>query len=122
MSRSLARLLVGVLALVALLETGWLLYPVVRARLLALEETPAARGERLAAQLGCFGCHGPAGGGGTHNPGSEEGTVPAFTERTQMMYVKTSDDLRVIRVGPPRLLPQICVIRPICEICGPKNL
>jgi len=103
MSRSLARLLVGVLALVALLETGWLLYPVVRARLLALEETPAARGERLAAQLGCFGCHGPAGGGGTHNPGSEEGTVPAFTERTQMMYVKTADDLReYVRDGAPR--------------------
>src|SRR5581483_7336079 len=28
------------------------------------------------------------------NPGSEEQTVPAFTGQTQMMYVKTTDDLR----------------------------
>jgi mono/diheme cytochrome c family protein len=86
--------LVRVLVLVALAETAWLIYPVVRARVLALEETPAARGQRLAAELGCFACHGPGGNGGTKNPGSEEGTVPAFTERTQMMYVKTADDLR----------------------------
>jgi mono/diheme cytochrome c family protein len=52
------------------------------------------RGQRIAADLGCFACHGPGGGGGTANPGSEEGSVPAFTERTQMMYVKTADDLR----------------------------
>src|SRR5439155_968863 len=44
--------------------------------------------------LGCFSCHGPAGVGGTHNPGSEEGEVPAFGEQTQMMYVKGADDLR----------------------------
>jgi mono/diheme cytochrome c family protein len=54
-------------------------------------------------QLGCFSCHGPGGGGGTKNPGSEDGTVPAFTERTQMMYVKTTDDLReYILDGAPR--------------------
>jgi len=81
-------------AALAILETLWLLYPTIRARVLALEETPAARGQRLAGTLGCFGCHGPGGVGNTHNPGSEEGTVPAFTERTQMMYVKTTDDLR----------------------------
>jgi mono/diheme cytochrome c family protein len=41
--------------------------------------------------------------GGTRNPGSEEDTVPAFTERTQMMYAKTSDDLReYILDGAPR--------------------
>jgi mono/diheme cytochrome c family protein len=28
------------------------------------------------------------------NPGSQEGEVPAFTEQTQMMYVKSTDDLR----------------------------
>src|SRR4029077_16567109 len=94
-----ARILVGV----AILETAWLLYPLVRARILALEETPAARGQRLAAELGCFACHGPGGGGGTKNPGSEEDTVPAFTERTQMMYVKGADDLREYALdGPPR--------------------
>jgi mono/diheme cytochrome c family protein len=85
---------VWALAIVAALETGWLLYPVVRRVVLAIEETPAARGHRLAVELGCFACHGPDGGGGTKNPGSQEGEVPAFTEQTQMMYVKTTDDLR----------------------------
>ena len=97
--RALARALVALLVI----ETGWLVYPAVRVRLLALEETPARRGQRLAGELGCFSCHGPGGGGGTKNPGSEDGTVPAFTERTQMMYVKTTDDLReYVLDGAPR--------------------
>jgi mono/diheme cytochrome c family protein len=83
-----------VLVVLALVETAWLLYPAVRARVIGMEETPAVRGQRLAGTLGCFACHGPGGGGGTPNPGSEEKEVPAFTERTQMMYVKTPDDLR----------------------------
>jgi len=95
--------LVRVIVVVALVESAWLVYPLARARILGLEETSAARGQRLAAELGCFGCHGLAGGGGTRNPGSEEGTVPAFTERTQMMYVKTADDLReYVLDGAPR--------------------
>jgi mono/diheme cytochrome c family protein len=94
---------VWALALTAALETGWLLYPVVRGLLLAIEDTPATRGHRLAAELGCFACHGPDGGGGTKNPGSQEGEVPAFTEQTQMMYVKTTDDLReYVLDGAPR--------------------
>lgn len=88
---------------VALVESVWLAYPVVRARLLALEETPAARGYRLAVELGCFACHGPGGTGGVENPGSEEGEVPAFTERTQMMYVKDARELRAyVLDGAPR--------------------
>jgi mono/diheme cytochrome c family protein len=78
----------------ALVESAWLAYPSLRGWVFAYEETPAARGQRAAVRLGCFSCHGPGGGGGTHNPGSEEGTVPAFTEQTQMMYVKSADDLR----------------------------
>src|SRR6266436_8295489 len=97
--RTLARTLVALVVV----ETGWLAYPSLRARLFVLEETPARRGQRLAGELGCFSCHGPGGGGGTKNPGSEEGTVPAFTERTQMMYVKTTDDLReYVLDGAPR--------------------
>ena len=57
--RTLARTLV---ALVVVVETSWLSYPTLRARLLALEETPARRGQQLAAELGCFSCHGPNGG------------------------------------------------------------
>ncbi len=89
--------------LVALLETAWLVYPQARARILALEETPASRGQRVASRLGCYACHGPAGAGGTKNPGSEEQSVPAFTERTQMMYVKSAEDLReYVLDGAPR--------------------
>ena len=97
------RVIAVVLLAVVLVETGWLLYPVLRVRVLALEESPAAHGQRLAAGLGCFGCHGPGGTGNTHNPGSEEETVPSFTERTQMMYAKKPDDLReYILDGAPR--------------------
>jgi mono/diheme cytochrome c family protein len=91
------------LMVLAVVETAWLAYPALRARVLALEETPAARGQRLAMQLGCFSCHGLGGNGGTRNPGSEEGTVPAFSERTQMMYARTTDDLReYVLDGAPR--------------------
>src|SRR5437660_5276317 len=97
--RALARALVALVVI----ETAWLLYPAVRVGLLALEATPARRGQRLAGELGCSSCHGPGGGGGTKNPGSEDGSVPAFTERTQMMYVKTTDDLReYVLDGAPR--------------------
>ena len=104
MNRERMRRLLGqTVVAIALIETAWLVYPALRARVLALEETPAARGHRLAGELGCFACHGPGGGGGVKNPGSEEGTVPAFTERTQMMYVKNADDLReYVLDGAPR--------------------
>src|SRR5437867_969439 len=96
-------LIARALITLALVESAWLAYPLVRARVLALEDTPAARGRRVAASLGCFGCHGPDGNGGTRNPGSEEGTVPALTGQTQMMFVKTADDLReYVLDGAPR--------------------
>src|SRR5262245_23554779 len=90
-----------VLLVLVLGQAAWLLYPALRRRGLSLEETPAVRGERLAASLGCFACHGAGGAGGTANPTvtsgegktwrtlGSEGEVPAFTEQTQMMYVKT---------------------------------
>jgi mono/diheme cytochrome c family protein len=71
-----------------------LAYPSLRGVLLEIEETPAARGLRLAERLGCFACHGPGGAGGIANPGSQEGEVPAFVEQTQMMYVTGTDELR----------------------------
>jgi mono/diheme cytochrome c family protein len=111
------RLLGRGLVLFAVVELVRLAYPAVRGVVLSIEETPAARGERLAQQLGCFGCHGAAGGGGIRNPkvvGAGEGPrtltvlgeddeVPAFTQQTQMMYVKSTDDLReYILDGAPR--------------------
>jgi mono/diheme cytochrome c family protein len=112
------RLLVRGLVVFAVVELVRLAYPAVRGTVLSIEDTPAARGERLAVQLGCFGCHGPAGQGGIKNPklvgvgegartltvlGGEDDEVPAFTQQTQMMYVKTTDDIReYILDGAPR--------------------
>lgn len=96
-------LLATLVAVLLIGETAWLAYPAIRGRLLGLEESPSVRGHRLAAELGCFACHGPGGAGGVPNKGSEEGHVPAFTEQTQMMYVKTTDDLReYILDGAPK--------------------
>ena len=39
---------------------------------------PAYEGRKVADRLGCFGCHGPGGIGGSPNPGSFKGTVPAW--------------------------------------------
>ena len=107
-SGRIRRLLARALVLFAVVELVRLAYPVVRDTVLSIEDTPAARGERLAGQLGCFGCHGPAGQGGIKNPKltgegegprtltvlSDDDEVPAFTQQTQMMYVKTTDDIR----------------------------
>lgn len=86
-----ARGVVVVLAAVgaAHLGVGW-----GRRLILRTEETAAARGFQVAQGAGCFACHGPGGGGGTANPGAQEGTVPPFTEQTQMMYAKTPQALR----------------------------
>jgi len=97
------RWLVPVLVVVVLAQAAWLGFAPAKALVLQLEETPAARGRRLAATLGCFACHGPAGTGGTKNPNSKEGEVPAFVEQTQMMYIKTNADVReYILFGAPK--------------------
>ena len=40
--------------LLALAESAWLFYPRARSVVLSLEETPAVRGYRVAAGVGCF--------------------------------------------------------------------
>lgn len=55
--------------------------------------TPVERGRRLAAEHGCFGCHGPEGTRGTPNPGRTDGTVPTYTG-TLMMYASNAEDVR----------------------------
>src|SRR5438874_13447721 len=87
-------LIARALITLALLESAWLVYPIVRRHVLAIEDTPAARGRRVAAALGCFGCHGPEGNGGVRNPGSVVGTVPAFTGTTQVKLVKGAGQRR----------------------------
>lgn len=84
------------LVLIGLLmaQNLWWLYPRLEALVLQAQEDPAARGRVLAGQLGCFGCHGPDGVGGTPNPGSRWETVPGFGEQTLMMYAHTDDEVR----------------------------
>jgi mono/diheme cytochrome c family protein len=79
---------------VLLIENAWLVYPYVRDLVLQKEESEAARGRRLAAQLGCFSCHGPGGRGGVPNLGSQWETVPSFHEGAPMMFVGSDDDIR----------------------------
>src|SRR5207249_10136770 len=87
-------LIARALITLALLESAWLVYPIVRRQVLAVEDTPAARGRRVAAALGCFGCHGPEGNGGVRNPGSVEGNVPAVAGQAEKMLGKDAGDLR----------------------------
>ncbi len=100
------RWLIGLLAVLGVVETAWFVAPHVRDRLFPPEETAAVRGRAVAVRLGCFGCHGPDGVGGVANPGSEEGEVPAFIEQTQMMYVTGPAELReyVLDGAPARQL------------------
>jgi mono/diheme cytochrome c family protein len=70
------------------------LYPTVRDLVLDAEETAAARGHEIALGAGCFSCHGPGGRGGVNNPGSRDGTVPAFVEGEPMMWVNSEQEIR----------------------------
>lgn len=88
------RLLIAVLLLVVIAQATWIAYPVVRDVVVPPRENAAQRGRRLAAELGCFTCHGPGGRGGVPNPGSEGGEVPSFHQGTMMMYVHDDQDLR----------------------------
>ena len=57
------------------------------------EGTPVQRGRRVAERMGCFGCHGPSGAAGIPNPGTD-GTVPAWSDGTWMMYNDSEADVR----------------------------
>src|SRR5262245_25829753 len=78
---------VVVLMLVAC-AAGIAAFSVFRPRLPAAE-----RGRRLAARMGCFGCHGPEGIRGAPNPGRTDGTVPGF-EGDVMMFAKSPEEIR----------------------------
>lgn len=84
----------ALLLLVVAAETAYLAWPVVRDIVMPPHASPADRGRALAAQLGCFTCHGPGGRGGVPNPGSKGGEVPSFHEGTLMMYAHDDQDLR----------------------------
>lgn len=54
----------------------------------------ARRGYRLAADHGCFGCHGPGGLLGARNPGSFKGYIPPWRGRDFADVVRNDDELR----------------------------
>lgn len=63
------------------------------------------RGYRLAAELGCFACHGVGGVGGIANPGSIEGVMPGWDGGMLMMYVESEEEIREwILYGLPQRL------------------
>jgi mono/diheme cytochrome c family protein len=88
------RLVTLVLLIIVGVESAYLGWPVARDIVMPPYASDVDQGRVLAAQLGCFNCHGPGGRGGVHNPGSKGGEVPAFREGTVMMYAHTDQDLR----------------------------
>lgn len=89
-----ARLFIGALVVVLFAESAWFLYPAMRYLIMPPRDNAAQRGRTLAAQLGCFNCHGPGGRGGMPNAGSKTGEVPSFHEGTLMMYAHGDQELR----------------------------
>lgn len=101
MSGRAAGRLVGGLAIVALVA-AWL-PSLGRGMLRYWEQNPVLRGQALAQDLGCLGCHDPVGGGEIPNPDSRWGSVPRFGVGNAMMYVEGRRDVEeIIRFGAPR--------------------
>jgi mono/diheme cytochrome c family protein len=70
-------------------------------------EVPEAayEGRKVAQRLGCFGCHGPSGIGGSPNPGSFKGHIPAWDGAEYPDLVRGDSELREwILDGHPRRL------------------
>jgi mono/diheme cytochrome c family protein len=81
---------------------GLLAYPSARELVLRVEVTPVKRGYQVALRAGCFDCHGPGGGGGVANPGSDDGEVPGLSGGTPMMWAKSEQEvLEYILDGAP---------------------
>ena len=80
--------------LVLIVQNLLLVFPYATDVALQVERTPAQRGYLVAAEMGCFHCHGPDGVGKVPNPGSKEGDIPGFQGGVQMMYVGNDQELR----------------------------
>ncbi|MGD9762785.1 MAG: c-type cytochrome [Candidatus Binatia bacterium] len=88
------RLLAALLFVALVIETAYLSWPVVRDIVMPPDASDVHRGQLLAAELGCFNCHGPGGTGGVPNPGSKNGEVPSFRQGTLMMFAHDDHELR----------------------------
>lgn len=58
------------------------------------ESGPPAAGYEAASRLGCFGCHGPGGQGGSSNPGAFKRYIPPWDGDDYSELVKSEDELR----------------------------
>src|SRR5512135_3513089 len=68
---------------------------------------PAQRGARLAAGLGCLGCHGRGGRLADPDGTLRVGTVPTFDHDDVASYAKSEAEIREwIRDGKPRRLAE----------------
>jgi len=86
---------VALLLLVLGLESAGIVFLLTRERWRRQAESrPVARGERVAASLGCFACHGPGGTRPIPNPGARGGEVPQWAGGTWMMWNDSEDDVR----------------------------
>lgn len=54
----------------------------------------AEEGRRIASRLGCFGCHGPGGRGGSVNPASFKGYIPPWDGEDFEEIVQDEDELK----------------------------
>ena len=69
------------------------------------DDPKAEQGRRLAAQYGCFNCHGPQGRGAPPNPGSLKGYIPPWDGPDFADLVRDDAELREwILDGQPRRL------------------
>lgn len=75
-------------------EQLWLVYPYAQRLIFPPQQDEAAAGRRIAEGLGCLSCHGPDGGGGMKNPGSENKIVPALSGGEMMMWAESEEQLR----------------------------
>lgn len=77
---------------------------------------PVYEGWKVADRLGCFGCHGPGGSGGTPNPGSFKGHIPSWNGDEFPELVKDDAELcEWILNGYPKRLWENPVARRFLE-------
>ena len=73
------------------------------AGLITISDEPEVRiGLTIAAEMGCFDCHGPLGAGGVANPGTVGGQVPGFYGTSFARQSESLDGIEgIVRDGRP---------------------
>ncbi len=61
--------------------------------IIPIKDNRAQKGYKIAKDMGCFGCHGPYGLGGTVNYGAFKGYIPGWEGEAYADLVRTDDEL-----------------------------